>query len=349
VLLPLHLTKEQEKLVYTQEARAKLEAEPVEITLGDVTLPLEHIDRNHLPDRFKTFKEVIMKSETKEDWENVVRMLEGMENAGIKVKQNRQEMVVRQLNLHGMQHLVLKALQRPKATGVRLSSWGVLVQVLRSVHDKAALADWEKDETIKALRLAKQVVELMDDEEHCGGQPRGEMKSEGDFRGKPVVVALPTELAAVLAEKHAGDKEEVKKMANRLVNALKQDDYMVRMTPDNRPLCILTLPQTELETISQRASTSSTDFPNKPRHLMFLNTYVSELMQLTIVWNALKTSRNVLGADMPMAEHAQKYETRVKEILMQGVEAMDKLTMRGETELVYELKGYIKDGVERCR
>jgi hypothetical protein len=183
-----------------------------------------------------------VKSETKEDWENVVRMLEGMENAGIKVKQNRQEMVVRQLNLHGMQHLVLKALQRPKATGVRLSSWGVLVQVLRSVHDKAALADWEKDETIKALRLAKQVVELMDDEEHCGVQPRGEMESKGDFRGKPVVVALPTELAAVLAEKHAGDKEEVKKMANRLVNALKQDDYMVRMTPDNRPLCILTPP-----------------------------------------------------------------------------------------------------------
>jgi hypothetical protein len=72
-------------------------------------------------------------------------------------------------------------------------------------------------------------------------------------------------------------------------------------------------------------------------------------MQLIIVWNALKTSRNVLGADMPMAEEAQKYETRVKKILMQGVEAMDKLTMREERELVYELKGYIKDGIERCR
>jgi hypothetical protein len=82
---------------------------------------------------------------------------------------------------------------------------------------------------------------------------------------------------------------------------------------------------------------------------MFLNTYVYELMQLIIIWNALKTSRNVLGADMPLAEDAQKYETRVTEILMQGVEAMDKLTMRGETDLVYELKGYIKDGVERCR
>jgi hypothetical protein len=129
--------------------------------------------------------------------------------------------------MSGMQHLVLKALQRPKATGLRLSNWGVLVQVIRSMHDKAALADWEKEETTKALRLAKQVVELMDDDEHCGGQTRGEMKSEGDYRGKPVVVALPTELAAVLAEKHGGDTEEVKKMAGRLMNAIKQDDFMV--------------------------------------------------------------------------------------------------------------------------
>jgi hypothetical protein len=172
-----------------------------------------------------------VKSETAADWENVVRMLEGMQNAGIKVKKAWQEMVVRQLNLHGMQHLVLKAIQRPKATGVRLSNWGVLLQVLRSVHDKAALADWEKEETAKALRLARQVVELMEDEEHCGGQSRGELKSEGDFRGKPVVVALPTELAAVLAEKHSGDKEKVKKMVGRLVNALKQDEYMVCPTP----------------------------------------------------------------------------------------------------------------------
>ena len=169
------------------------------------------------------------KSETKEDWENVVRMLEGFENAGIKVKPGWQEMVVRYLNLHGMQHLTLKALQRSKATGLRLSTWHVMMQVIRMVHDKAALTDWEKEETTKAARWAKQVVELMDDEEHCGSETRGGMKSDLDFRGKPVVVAMLTELVAVLAEKHGGDKEEAKKMANRLVNAMKQDDYMVRV------------------------------------------------------------------------------------------------------------------------
>lgn len=231
VLLPSHLTPEQQRLVYKVENKAKLEAEPVEITLGEVTLPLEHLDRNRLPNRFQTFNEIVKKSESKDDWENVVRMLEGFENAGIKINPAWQEKVVRKLNRSGNQHLILKALQRAKATGLRMSEYQVLLQVLRSVHDKAALSDWDKEETTKALRLAKQVVELLEDEEHCGGRARGEMVSGQDLRGKPPVVALPTELAAVLAERHGGNVEEVKTLAGRLMAALKQDNYNVSPAP----------------------------------------------------------------------------------------------------------------------
>jgi hypothetical protein len=226
------LTKDQQKLVYSQESRAKLEAEPVEITLGDVTLPLEHIDRNRLPNRFKRLRKIVSKSETKEDWENVVRCLEGFQEAGIKVHSDWQELVIRKLNLAGMQHLVLKALQRSKATGVKLSHVGVLRQVLRTVHDKAAVGDWAQDDTIKMHKLAKQVVELLEDEEHIPSpQSRRVAKDESpevDVRGRPSVVALPTEMAAVLADKYGGDKEEVKKLSNRLVHALKQSGYTVQ-------------------------------------------------------------------------------------------------------------------------
>ena len=221
------MTKEQRKLVYSKESRAKLEAEPVEITLGDVTLPLEHLDRNRLPNTFKTFRGIVAESETKEDWENVVRCLEGFEEAGIKVESAWQELVVRKLNLADMHHLVLKMLQRSKATGVKLSNLGVLQQVLRSVHDKAALSDWAEEETAKTYKQAKQIVELMDNEEHHKVQNRKDQPTEGDWRGRPSVVALPTELAAVLAEQHGGDMEQVKKLSNRLVNALKQSDYTV--------------------------------------------------------------------------------------------------------------------------
>jgi hypothetical protein len=154
-------------------------------------------------------------------------MLEGFENAGIKVKSERLELVVRKLNAAGQQRLVLKALQRAKSTGVRLRDRAVLLQVLRGIHDQAALSDWDKEETAKALRFAKQVTELLEDEEHCGGKGRGEMVGKEDWRGKPEVVAVPTELAAKLAERYEGDVTEVKALASRLVGALKQDDYTV--------------------------------------------------------------------------------------------------------------------------
>ena len=80
-----------------------------------------------------------------------------------------------------------------------------------------------------------------------------------------------------------------------------------------------------------------------------MNDYSYELLQLIIVWNALKTSQNVLGAEMPMAEEAQKYETRVEEVLTQGVEAMSKLIKREGKSLNTEITKYIKDGFERCR
>jgi hypothetical protein len=336
VLLPSHLTKEQQKLVYSQESRAKLEAEPVEITLGDVTLPLEHIDRNQLPNRFKTFRRIIKESETKEDWENVVRCLEGFQEAGIKAPSQWQELAIRRLNLAGMNHLVLKMLQRPKATGVSLSNFGVLLQVLRSVHDKAALAEWAEDDTVKAYKQAKQIVELMDNEEHHKGQKRpvkeGEFP-EGDWRGRPSVVALPTEMAAVLAERYGGDKEEVKKLSNRLVNALKQSGYM-----------------NSLDMTSQRTSVTSAAHQNVTRHLAFLKDYCYELLEVLIVWNALKTSRKVLGAEMPLAEEAQNFEARAEEVLMGGLGSLENMSKNKEGKPLKSLfVDYIKNAAEVCK
>ncbi|KAI4952827.1 hypothetical protein J4E91_003301 [Alternaria rosae] len=336
VLLPSHLTKEQEKLVYSQESRAKLEAEPIEITLGEVTLPLEHIDRNKLPNRFKRLKAIVNRSETKEDWENVVRCLEGFQEAGIKIHWQWQELVVRKLNLAGMQHLVLKALQRAKQTGIKLSNYGVLRQVLRTVHDKAAMADWAQDDTIKAHKLAKQVVELMEDGEHCGGKrPHVAMDkfAEGDYRGRPSVVALPTEMAAGLADKYGGDKEEVKKLSNRLVHALQQSGYM-----------------TSLDATSRNSDARAAGFVNTTKLLAHVTDHCYDLLETLIVWNALKTSRKVLGAEMPMSEEAQSFETRAQEVLMEGVRSLDDMSKDKEGKpLMPAYVRYIKETVEKSQ
>jgi hypothetical protein len=225
VLLPQHLTPEQQKLVYKQENRARLEAEPIEITLGDVTLPLEHIDRNRdQPARWKTIKEIVDRSKTPEDWENLVRALQGAYKAGIYLKAHQWERIVRKLCQADMHHLLLKAIQRVDKTGLRLREPGVVHQVFRGLRNKAALVGWDKAETLRMLGFAEQIAGLMENKEHLGQVD----PVRGDLRTSPLVIAVPLELAAVRAKKHTDGQDrdgKVAKYASRLMKALQQDDY----------------------------------------------------------------------------------------------------------------------------
>lgn len=226
ILAPQHYTKEQAALVFKSSNKAKLEAEPVEITLGDVTLPLVHIDRNKdVPKHWTTFSSIVDGSETPQDFENALRMLEGFHNAGIKVNVGWQSKLVRKLSIAGMQGTIIKMLQRGKATGVSLREQQVVMMVLSSIYGQAASGDWAKDVTTRAYKYAVQVVEMMDDSVHHGNVTKGAERD--DYRGDPRVVAVPTGLAAALAKVHGGDKEQVKKLASRLVSALQQDDFDV--------------------------------------------------------------------------------------------------------------------------
>ncbi|KAF2269382.1 hypothetical protein CC78DRAFT_529171 [Lojkania enalia] len=301
VLLPEHLTPEQQKLVYRQENRARLEAEPIEITLGDVTLPLEHIDRNRdIPDRWRTVKGIVEGSKTLDDWKNVIRMMEGFRNASIQLKPQWQKKIVRSLNQAGMQHLVLKALQQPRETGLRLRDPTVAHHVFRGIHEKAAGAGWAEEETKKALSLAEQVIELLEDKEHLGGaQP-----VPGDLRSSPFVIAIPLEMAAVRAKKHTAGQDadrKVAKYASRLMNSLHQDNFLSS-----------TLPQ-EFQFLNPPR-----DFPTKRDHLLATIHLKRSIFQLVPLLSALKTALDVLGQDMPRTQEAQQLVNDIQKALKQG-------------------------------
>ncbi|KZM19114.1 uncharacterized protein EKO05_0010193 [Ascochyta rabiei] len=330
VLLPGHLSREQKKLVYQQKSRPKLETEPVEVTIGDVTLPLEHIDRNLLPSRWQSLKDVVRQSETTADWENVVRVLEGLHSAGFAIKPQWQDLVVRKLNENGHHALVLKALQRVKATGLHLSNYSVTKRALKGAHDRAANAGWAKAETAKALRYARQIVELMEEEEHHAVSSRGKMAVENDWRSKPYVIAAPTELAAVAAQRHGGDVEIVKTLANRLVSALKQDNFTE-----------------SVDRIVVSNARTEADFKNKSTQTLALNDCCEDLFELLTIWNALKTSKSVLGADMPLATEAAEFEDRIKTAVLAGIEGLPKLQSRDGVDLRSSYPAYIRDQLKK--
>lgn len=349
VLLPEHFSREQEKLVYKQASRSKLETEPVEVTIGNVTLPLEHIDRLARPSRWGSLKQVVHQSESAADWENVVRVLEGYHAAGINTKADWQELVVRKLIENGQQSLVLKALQRVKATGLRLSNYKVTQRSLKGAHDRASLSNWERDETIQALRFARQIVEMMEDEEHHSILSKGAKLAQTDWRGKPFVIAVPTELAAVVAQKHGGEVETVKAFANRLVHALKQDNFPVSYDASLCTLLRLTSQQESLDSVSAASAKTEADYKGKTNQTDAVNAFCNGLFELLTIWNALKTSKSVLGADMPLAADAAGFEDKIKTVLFSGVDALPKLHLRDGLELRTSFPAYIRDQMSRCQ
>lgn len=351
VLLPEHLTREQQKLVYKEKGRAKLEAEPVEVTIGEVTLPLEHLKGVAIPGRWESLQEVVRQSETAADWENVVRVLEGFHGAGIEVKPQWQELVVRKLNENGHHNIVLKALQRVKATGMRLSNYPVAFRTLKGAHERAADSDWDKDETVKALRYARQIVELMEEEEHYAvSSLKGAKQDRTDWRSAPYVVAIPTGLAAIVAQKHEGNVELVKKFANRLVNALKQDNAAAPAKPQSphaEPTAVQA--QDSIDRVSLLAKRTESEFQNKSSQTAALNQYCQGLFEITAIWNALKTSKAVLGADMPLAAVAAEYESRAKQVLDESAQALPKLQTRAGEQLRSDYPAYIQEQIMKCQ
>lgn len=222
ILLPCHLTDEQRKLVFKPENKAKLEQEPIEVTLGELTFPLTHIDvMRDVPPYRMNFHQISKYSRTPEDWENMIRVLEGYENAPrIALPQMAISKLLRRMVMADMQHLMLKIIQRPKETGVRLRNREYIRLFVRGIREIAWESGWEKEQLKRALSMAEQFVELLDNDEHLGNPGEGQQ----DYRGNPDIVALPLEMAAELASRYECNLDEVKKYAPRFMASLRDPD-----------------------------------------------------------------------------------------------------------------------------
>jgi hypothetical protein len=99
---------------------------------------------------------------------------------------------------------------------------------------------------------------------------------------------------------------------------------------------------------SLRSGTKADSFKNVTTQLSFIKTYTQDLLEAMIVWNALKTSRKVLGAEMPMAEEAQKFETKAAQVLTEGMQSLDDMSKTGKSLKLAFVK-YAKDVLEKTR
>lgn len=191
-------------------------------TVAGADVELEHVDRQRdIPRRWRVYADALRLAETRGDWENVVLLMEGLADAGVRLRDEWLQKFVRAAAAKGQLQVVVRALQRAERTGVRLRSAAMVERVLWEVRGEASRAGWAQAETERAAVWAEQVVELMESREHCGG---GVRVVKGDLRTLPFVIATPLELVAVRAVRHNEGVDEaglVKAYAERLCANLK--------------------------------------------------------------------------------------------------------------------------------
>ncbi|EKG18989.1 hypothetical protein MPH_03679 [Macrophomina phaseolina MS6] len=91
LMVPAHLNLAQQHLVYRDAHRARLDPatnpEPYYSTVAGADVALEHLDRQRdIPARWSVFSRALALAETRTDWENVGRLLEGLRDAGVVLK-----------------------------------------------------------------------------------------------------------------------------------------------------------------------------------------------------------------------------------------------------------------------
>ncbi|KAJ9664471.1 hypothetical protein H2201_005219 [Coniosporium apollinis] len=233
VFLPAHLNREQLDLIYKPVHIPRLSnpTEPVYASIGGEDIPLEHINRvRDLPRTWPIFNSALCAAQSKQDWANIVTMLEGFKSSKRKLKSAWLQKFVRRANMAGRQAVVLQALQRVEHTGLSLGDQGVLETVLAGVVDMAVVHKWGEEHTKKALSYAEQVAAWMEQPEHCGRAWVG----KSDPRASPAVIGVLVELSAVLAtkfEERLDDDGKVKMYTERLLAAIEQQGGAEKAIP----------------------------------------------------------------------------------------------------------------------
>ncbi|OCL11748.1 hypothetical protein AOQ84DRAFT_386613 [Glonium stellatum] len=315
ILLPRHLNADQRRLVYQKKHASRLENEPMYVQIGDVEMQLKHVDQvKDLPSRWSVLKQVVELSKDQKDWDNVVKMLEGFYLAGIHLKPRQLVKLIRRANQANMQHIVLRALQQVKTTGLSLKNPEILEAVLIGIRNKASQSGWEPESTKKALAFTEQVMELMENPEHLGTS----FAKSGDPRASPLVIALPLELAVIRAARHLDGKDadgKVKIYAVRLMSAFKQDNFLKVSLPG-----LLSELKGPEEVVSGKTKVVVEEYYS----------LAEKVMKWLPVWHGLRiASSEVLGEDMPMLEDAQTVIDLVDKRLAAAADAIRKVCRSG--------------------
>ncbi len=212
IMLPSHLSKQHQKLIYKKRYENELLTEPVIATIANEDFQLQHIDkRKNLPSQKKALFEAMSLMKEKKDWGNLPNLLAGLKLAGVNTsKLSVKNRILSLARKAGRHEVILECLLRAEDTGMQLKEPQFVTSVMRALQQRAFDTDWHEHELAKALKWAELVVVMMEEAKHAGSRI---LAGKDDPRLQPQLIGILLELASVKAVKHLEGRDVDGKVA----------------------------------------------------------------------------------------------------------------------------------------
>ncbi|KAJ5776975.1 hypothetical protein N7520_000221 [Penicillium odoratum] len=205
LFIPFGLPKRQRMSMFKEKHARRLEDEPITVKISETEeYTLRPLKLSELP-KSKEAINVFRLMEAANDYKNLVPFLNGLWNAQMTISPARWQYLIRKTGSAGRLSLIIECARQEKHTGLSLQDNDIAERLFFEFHRMAHDAGFKGEQVNKALRMAKQAVDIMDT---YAPSPATNPKYQ------PYVIGTLLELSAARALEEAGGKDKNNEVLN---------------------------------------------------------------------------------------------------------------------------------------
>ena len=174
IILPSFLNFESRRKIYNNDYKERLRTNPITIEIGGEEHRFSYVNpMEELPNVRHMVHRSIGLMKTPADFENLPRLLEGLQRAGRHLRPDDYAHMVRLAGERGSIYTIIECARSVRRTGFRLDQSEIVSEILFHLEMKAIESNWDEAQTRQALAWSEQVLDLLHDENH-GRRPHTE-------------------------------------------------------------------------------------------------------------------------------------------------------------------------------
>lgn len=207
IVLPAQLPLYQQRKIFRGRWKEKLELQPIELEIDDVKYTFKHIDgrAGDVPNTRVILWKAMDQMTNKHDWQILPRLMQALSHAR-KLKDDTWERVIQKASWSGHLAPVFSLAHKPDDDGLKLDTHCKAQTFLTGVVFSAAESGWQRRELVAGLDHAIAILQLLMDEGHKPPRQAHWATTTTGLSKDPLLLAVPTSLAAILVTRHRQSK-----------------------------------------------------------------------------------------------------------------------------------------------